>query len=497
MPLSRRDFLRLSGLVAASATVAACTPVYRKLAGDPAPPSPWPSLPDAHFAALSRMTFGPRPEERRRAAEIGLAAWVEEQLAYETIDDQPVSWRLQNFETLNMSATELLDWHSELFDGLNTEAVTRELQQASLVRQIYSRRQLYEVMVEFWSDHFNISQEKEDCWFLKTVDDRQVVRPHALGNFRDLLWASAHSPAMLVYLDNQVNHQEHPNENYAREVMELHTLGVDGGYTQQDVMELARCLTGWTVKNDFWRGDFTFNPDFHDWAPKTVLGMTIQPASRAEEGVHEAERVLEALAAHPSTARFIAAKLVRRFIADDPPEALVAKGTAAFTQTKGDIRAVVRTILLDGLSQLQPKFKRPVDFVVSALRLLNARTNGKGSLEYLGRLGQTPFTWPTPDGYPMVSRPWMGNLQPRWQFALALAQNEIGSTQIDLPRLVELAGARLPGEVVDQMSALLLGASLPAPARDNLLTALQAADESDLPVVVAAGLIASPAFQWR
>jgi hypothetical protein len=138
-----------------------------------------------------------------------------------------------------------------------------------------------------------------------------------------------------------------------------------------------------------------------------------------------------------------------------------------------------------------------VDFVVSALRLLNARTNGKGSLEYLGRLGQTPFTWPTPDGFPMVSRPWMGNLQPRWQFALALAQNEIASTQVDLPKLVELAGARLPGEVVDQLSALLLGASLPAPARDNLLTALKTADESDLPVVVAAGLIASPAFQWR
>ena len=498
MPLSRRDFLRLSGLVAASATVAACTPVYRKLAGDPSAPSPWPALTDSNFAALSRMTFGPRPEERQRAAEIGLAAWVEEQLAYETLDDQPVYWRLQNFETLSMSANELLDWHSDLFDGVDMETVPRELAQATLIRQVYSRRQLYETMAEFWSDHFNISVEKEDCWYLKTVDDRQVIRPHALGNFRDLLWASAHSPAMLIYLDNQVNYSQHPNENYAREVMELHTLGVEGGYNQQDVMELARCLTGWTVKTDFWRGDFTFNPDFHDWGAKTVLGMKIEPASRAEEGVREAEQVLERLAAHPSTARFTAFKLARRFIADDPPEALVAKGAAAFAQTNGDIRAVLRTILLDGLAQIQPKFKRPVDFVVSALRLLNAHTEANGQLlDYLARMGQVPFRWPTPDGYPAISRPWMGNLQPRWQFAMALARNEIEGTQVEAPKLAEHSGARTPAEVVDQLSALLLGAPLPPATRDNLLKSLKDADDTELPTLVAAGLIASPAFQWR
>jgi hypothetical protein len=491
--LSRRHFLHLAGLIAASVTASACAPVYRRLAGEPALPAEWPALSDANFAALSRMTFGPRPEDRARAANIGLAGWIEEQLAFDSIDDSSLHWRLQNFETLNLSATELLDWSEGLFDDVDQQSVPRELARASLVRQTYSRRQLYEVMVEFWSDHFNISTEKDDCFFLKTVDDREVIRPQALGNFRDLLWASAHSPAMLFYLDNQVNHKEHPNENYAREVMELHTLSVDGGYTQQDVMELARCLTGWTVKDSFWRGEFTFNQDFHDLGPKTVLGLTIEP-----DGQREAERVLEMLAAHPSTARFVSFKLARRFIADDPPEDLVSKGAEAFTKNNGDIRAVLRVILLDGLSQLQPKFKRPVDFVVSALRLLNAHTEiSPPLLEYLVRLGQVPFRWPTPDGYPMVSAPWMGNLQPRWQFALALARNEIEGTQIDLPNLVQLSGASGSAELTEKLSALILGVPLPVAARNNLLDSLNDVDEADLPALLAAGLIASPAFQWR
>lgn len=499
MSLSRRRFLQLAGLVAASLTASACTPVYRRLAGEPPAPATgtWPALSEANFAALSRMTFGPRPEDRARATEVGLAAWIEEQLAYESIDDASLTWRLQDFETLTLSATELLDWSEGLFDDVDQQSVPRELVRASLLRQTYSRRQLYEVMVEFWSDHFNISTEKDDCFFLKTVDDREVIRPQALGRFRDLLWGSAHSPAMLFYLDNQVNHKQHPNENYAREVMELHSLGVEGGYTQQDVMELARCLTGWTVKDAFWRGDFTFNPDVHDPGPKTVLGVTIEP-----EGQREAERVIERLAAHPATARFIAFKLARRFIADDPPENLVMKGAEAFRKNDGDIRAVLRVLLLDGVavaaSPLTPKFKRPVDFVVSALRLLNAQTDaGPELLEVLARLGQVPFRWPTPDGYPQVSAPWMGNLQPRWQLALALARNAITGTHIDLPKLVDASGADGITELMGQMSALMLGAPLPETTRDHLLNSLKPVDEADLPAILVAGLIASPAFQWR
>ena len=227
---------------------------------------------------------------------------------------------------------------------MTVKSIPNELRQATLMRQLYSKRQLYEIMVEFWSDHFNIFIEKGNGFYLKTVDDREVIRKHALGSFRDLVWASAHSPAMMIYLDNQANEKSHPNENYARELMELHTLGVDGGYTQKDVMELARCLTGWNVKEHFWLGDFVFKEDLHDTGEKNVLGLSIQPS-----GIKEAEQVIEMLVTHPSTAKFISTKLARRFIADDPPQELIEKAAQTFLDTKGDIKSVLRVILLDGL----------------------------------------------------------------------------------------------------------------------------------------------------
>lgn len=516
LPLSRRRFLQLAGMVAAGAALAACDnenalsrPVQRlrqRLAGQPAPLGPWPDEDAATFAVLNRLTFGPRPEERRRAAEIGLQAWIEEQLAPATIDDGATDLLLTGFDTLTMRAHELHAWSDKLFDDEDRATVPDELRRATLLRQIYSRRQLYEGMVEFWSDHFNISVEKGECFYLKTVDDREVIRPHALGKFRDLLHASAHSPAMLVYLDQHVSDKRHPNENYARELLELHTLGVDGGYTQRDVMELARALTGWTVveRSDLlawrWRGDFVFDPSRHDDGVKTVLGMRLEP-----EGQREAERVLEALAVHPGTARFLTRKLARRFLGPDAPAELLARAAQTFLQTDGDIRAVLRVLLLDGVAALPPSppggegrgmrvFKRPVNFVVSALRQLNAVTDaGQPLLEMLARSGQLPFGWPTPDGYPDHAEAWQGNLLPRWQFALALAQNEIEGTEINT---MELFAAASPPALADRLATLLLGAPLPAPQRDSLLTALREAG-AELPQVLTAGLLASPTFQWR
>ncbi len=494
--LSRRDFLRLAGLVSASAVVTACAPVYSRLGGpaEPAAADPWPALDAGTYQALSRLTFGPRIAERWRVAEIGLAGWIEEQLAPETLDDGPTDWRLRRFETLGMSSDDLATLSNRLFDDLDTTTVPNELRQATLVRQVYSRRQLYELLVEFWTDHFNISAEKGDCFFLKTIDDREVVRPHALGRFRDLLWASAHSPAMLVYLDNQVNGKNAPNENYAREVMELHTLGVNGGYSQRDVMELARALTGWTVKPNFWRGQFKFDVDQHDQGVKEVLGLRLQPNGQAE-----AEQVLELLAGHPSTARFIATKLARRFLADEPPTEIVERAAAAFLKTQGDLKAVLRVILLDGLAGTRPvaapKFKRPVHFVVSALRALNAETNGGPRLqEYLLRMGQPYFSWPTPDGYPDRATPWQGNLMPRWQFALAVARNELEGTTVELPGAGNSPEALLAG-----LGEHLLGAPLPMAAGADLLGALRSAgaQAEDLPSILTAGLLSAPAFQWR
>lgn len=500
MELSRRDLLRLSGLLAAGAALSGCGPVYRELAGPQAAPQGW--LPPgpagdsgATFQALSRLTFGPNPEERQHVAEIGLEAWIEEQLALELLDDGPASLLVRHLDTLSLDANELVALSDKLFDGQGRQTAPAQLREATLLRQVYSRRQLNEVMVEFWTDHFNVSVEKGDCWFLKTVDDREVIRPHALGSFRELLWASAHSPAMLVYLDNQSNHKGAPNENYARELMELHTLGVDGGYGQQDVMELARCLTGWTIKEHFWRGDFSFEDDLHDGEPKTVLGMAL-----VSGGQDEAEQVLDLLASHPSTARFVSAKLARRFVADDPPQSLVQRASAAFLRTDGDIRAVLRTLLLDGLNEAGPKFKRPAHFVVSALRQLNAQTDGGEALhDYLARMGQPYFSWPTPDGFPDRAEAWQGNLMPRWQFAMELAQNQISGTEVDLPRLVEVSGTDTPSGMVRAFGNLLLGESPTDAVCEALLAVLEekGAQEAHMPALIVAGLLASPAFQWR
>src|SRR5689334_16151114 len=193
MTLSRREFLKLGTLITASAALSSCAPVYRRLAGN-LPAMPWAPLDRLDFMALNRLTFGARVEERVRFAEIGLQAWVEEQLAFESIDDFDSNIRLTSFKTLDMDANEIEGISNGLFDGYDRDKAPNELRQATLLRQLYSRRQLYEVMAEFWNDHFNIFIEKGHCFYLKTVDDREVIRAHALGSFRDIVWASAHSP---------------------------------------------------------------------------------------------------------------------------------------------------------------------------------------------------------------------------------------------------------------------------------------------------------------
>lgn len=492
MTLSRRDFLRLSGLVAAGAAASACAPAYKQL-GVSRPIGGWTFPSGDSFRALNRITFGPNAAERSRLQSLNVKDWIEEQLAFESINDFACDVRLRKFDTLKMRANELSARGDKIFNHYDKALVVDELRQATWVRQVYSARQLYEVMTEFWNDHFNISVEKGDCWFLKTVDDREVIRKQAMGKFHDLVSASAHSPAMMIYLDNQANRKGAPNENYARELMELHTLGVNGGYSQRDVMELARCLTGWTVKEHWWKGDFTFDEKIHDTGTKTVLGLTL-----TNEGQREAERVIEVLATHPNTARFIATKLARRFIADAPPQELIEKAAQTFLKTDGDIRSVLRVILLDGLVQAQPKFKRPLNFIVSALRMLNAEADGGNDLqEYLMQMGQAYFAWATPDGYPDRSEPWQGNLMPRWQFASALARNELKSTKIDIEAILKASGAKSVGEMIDSLSALLLGAPLEAAKRDEIVNVLKDVKENEMAQIVIAGLIASPAFQWR
>jgi uncharacterized protein (DUF1800 family) len=258
-------------------------------------------------------------------------------------------------------------------------------------------------------------------------------------------------------------------------------------------MELARCLTGWTVKEHFWLGDFVFNEDLHDTGVKNVLGLAIQPS-----GVKEAEQVIEHLVMHPSTARFVATKLTRRFLADEPPQAIVENATRTFLNTRGDIKSVLRVILMDGLVLAQPKYKRPANFIASALRLTNAHTDASLH-DYFIRMGQPYFGLPTPDGYPDVSASWQSNLMPRWQFAFELMRDEIDGTRNNLNHLLDVSSTGVLADDVDALTSLLLGSPLERLARDELIASVSVtgATPGETLQILAAGILASPAFQWR
>ncbi len=502
MDLNRREFLKVLGIITAGAgTATSCSPLASYLPGGSEDQPDPPLVSSLEWLALNRLSFGPRPDDRQNLLEMGLENFLEEQLYPDHLNDSRTDLLLSRFDVLNMSADGLRNRADQLLDNFDPDLVLDDFRRATLLRQVYSRRQLQEVLVEFWTDHFNISIQKGDCWFLKIVDDREVIRKHALGNFRELLGASAHSPAMLVYLDNQENHKDAPNENYARELLELHTLGVNGGYSQEDVMELARCLTGWRVKDHFWKGELNFDPDAHAPGTKAIFGQTI-----SNSGMDELDQVLDILAAHPSTAETIAFKLARRFLADDPPRQVVERASKVFIETKGDIREVIKVILLDGLPELQTeehsgKYKRPLNYLVSALRQTGAETDGGPALQrYLQRMGQPLYDWPTPDGYPDTAAAWQGNLLPRWQFSLDLVQNRIAGTEFNLEQFLEDIDQDTPGFFLNRISNNLLGRNLPPQLEIDLLSALRAANDQQpyqAAEVVAAGIIASPAFQWR
>jgi uncharacterized protein (DUF1800 family) len=349
--------------------------------------------------------------------------------------------------------------------------VTQELMQAKLIRAAMSERQLEEVLVDFWFNHFNVFIGKGQVRQYLTDYEQQVIRPHVLGSFRDLLGATAHSPAMLFYLDNfqsvtpnptpmispemerrlndprirpeqraqilirlqQRPAQQRPqrglNENYARELMELHTLGVDGGYTQKDVIEVARALTGWTIDAPRAGGAFLFRPQTHDAGEKTILGVHFPKGGGQEEG----ERVLDMLAKHPSTARHISYKLAQRFVADEPPKALVDRAAKKFLDTKGDLREVTRTIITSpeffAAEAYRAKVKTPLEFVVSAVRASDATiTNAQPLVRVMQELGMPLYGCQPPTGYSMTADAWVntGALLNRMNFAVQLVNGGQG-----------------------------------------------------------------------
>jgi uncharacterized protein (DUF1800 family) len=508
--------------------------------------------------ALNRLTFGPRPGDVEAVREAGLDKWIERQLHPQGIPDAGLAPRLASLPTLNLSTAEILRGYdpppalkkeiqkrrAEMGETASEEdmrkarrelaaeykdqmagpprKVVEDLQQAKLLRAIYSERQTDEVLVDFWMNHFNVFAGKGQDKFLLTEYERDVVRPRAWGRFEDLLRATAQSPAMLFYLDNWLSTdpsanvddlrramaeenglrprrgnavrrriQPQPaagkrkaglNENYAREIMELHTLGVDGGYTQKDVTELARCLTGWTIAG-LRRNNprFVFLDAAHDHGDKLVLGHRIK-----SNGIKEGEEMIHVLATHPATARFISYKLARRFVADEPPAALVDRAAAVFRKTDGDIREVVRAIVtspeFSAPEYRQAKVKTPLEFVVSAVRASAAEVRDASALaQRVAQMGMPLYQQQPPTGYKDTAEAWVSTsgLLARLNFAL------------------DLAGGRLRGVAVtaDGIAAERL---VPAGLSDTTRRTLASESGQGLDPARMAGLIlGSPEFQRR
>ncbi len=430
-------------------------------------------------------------------------------------------------------------------NGLKQPAeINRELIASRILRAVYSERQLNEVMVDFWTNHFNVFIGKNATRWHLPAYDRDTIRPNALGNFKELLTATAQSPAMLFYLDNfesvapqgrageggkgragailnqrrgglfggalggrQSRQQQQPrpappnpqanpqqrmkrgiNENYARELMELHTLGVDGGYTQKDVQEVARCFTGWTIvdprgyrkaaaqeisgrdyQND--GGKFVFNNRLHDQGEKTVLGQKIPAGGGVEDGL----KVLDILAKHPATAKFVATKLARKFVTDESTPELVSRIANAFTKSNGDLKTTLRAVFAapEFGASYRLKIKTPFELMVSSIRSLGGETNGGPALaQWLNRMAEPLYGYQAPTGYPDKAEHWVntGGLLERLNFGLALAGNKIPGTRIDLSRYVGKDAAQT--QTLDKLLELIVSGEVSPATKQTLLKQL-------------------------
>lgn len=538
------------------------------------PVAPLPMVADAELSpsqqvnhVLNRLAFGPRPGDPEHVTALGIARWIDQQLSPSRLPDTATMKALATLETQQKQSFEILADHpdpQELQQRLNQRrgpnapsaedsALLRRAQQtaqqlvgqivaARLARAVASERQLQEVMTDFWENHFSVFLGKSPSRYSMVEYDRDVIRPRALGKFRDLLGAVAKSPQMLFYLDNWQSGVDslHPNiaeqriearrqnasdpvvravttlprrrprgvnENYARELMELHTLGVDGGYSQRDVQEVARALTGWTIDVPALGGGFVFRPELHDAGEKTVLGHPL-PAGR---GIEDGEAVLDILARAPATARFIATKLARHFVSDDPPSSLVDQCADRFAKTDGDIAETVRCIVTSreffSRSAYRAKVKTPFELVASTLRALAARPDtSPRQAQIVGQLGQPIFGRQTPDGWPDRGEAWMnsGAILNRINFGLRIAAGQLPGVTLDgwppAGRIRQLAPAQQVDAVIDE----LLGGSVSADTRSILTTGENPALSSGQPRKNLVGLpgivglaLGSPEFQRR
>ncbi len=482
---------------------------------------------EAILHALNRLGYGPRPGDLERVKQMGLENWIELQLHPEKLDEPILQARLSRLPAANLNSQALLaeypqpdtaakrlgitvDEYRKQMDAeahppqgvrpkpskLPQEALN-QLQQAKALRAIYSQRQLQEQLTDFWFNHFNVFANKDlDLWLLASYEN-DVIRSHVFGRFRDLLEASAKSPAMLFYLDNYLSAdpqaakrlRSHPeklrgrqyaslppvgnrglNENYGRELMELHTLGVDAGYTQQDVIEVARCFTGWTIRNARTKPEFAFDDRVHDPQPKNVLGKKIHAG-----GIRDGEQVLDLLARDPHTAHHLALELAQHFVSDNPPAALVDRMAVAFRKTGGDLREVMRAMVYSpefwSRSAYRAKIKTPFELVVSTTRALGTDVDTALPLvNWITRIGEPLYQCLPPTGYSDKASAWVnaGALLNRLNFALALAGNHVAGSEVQIAPLLGAEAETDPYQALERAVNLFLAGQMSATTRSTL-----------------------------
>ena len=440
--------------------------------------------------ALNRLGYGPRPGSIDELLSRGIERWAEEQLHP---GDDPVDARVANFPALGYTIAQWIQLFNNDRNTYNT--AVRDHLSAHFVRAVHGKNQLVEVLTDFWFNHFNVNGGEQLARYGLTRYELDTLRPHVLGKFRDLLGAVAGSFSMMAYLDNYLSTARSINENYARELMELHTLGVDGGYTQRDVEEVARAFTGWGI--DTQAGAFVFRASSHDNGTKTVLGQTLAAGQGQQDGFD----VLDILARHRSTAEFISLKLCRRFVADDPPASIVTRAADRFTRTNGNLRDVMQTILSSTEFWQQAfgpgKLKTPHEYAVSALRAVGAEITNATSLS-LDDLGQPTFLALDPTGWSDRGADWLpnpGSHLARINFALRLLSQTQSGIAIDLRNLIESADPNDAVAATRAVNAQVFGDTLPA----NVIAACEGARGTGLSAAFKAVSVAlaSPAFQVK
>lgn len=478
---------------------------------------------DSALPLMNRITWGANPASMQQMRALGLAGYLDQQLRQDVnaplpppiaaqiaglrISQVPLAQLVADMEAQRKAVDAITSdddkkaaqqAYQQAMNQLGKEAATR-----SLLRDLYSPKQLQEQMTWFWANHFSVHLYKHNLRAMVGDYEEQAIRPHALGRFRDLLGATVHHPAMLRYLDNEQNAAGRLNENYARELMELHTLGVDGGYSQKDVQELARVLTGLGVslganqpkikrelQDQYQRqGLVEFNPNRHDYGEKTLLGETIKAS-----GPGEVEEALDRLCRQPATARFISRKLADYFVGDAPPAALVERMAQTFLKSDGQIAATLATLFRspEFTASLGQKFKDPTHYVVSAVRLAyddKPILNAGPMLGWLNRMGQPLYGRQTPDGYAMNEAAWAspGQMTTRFEIAKAIGTGSAGLFRSDGPQPVERAA-------FPQLANALYYQAIKSTLR---LPTQQALDQAVSPQEWNTFLLASPEFMYR